>query len=113
MDRHIPRRYEVRGQPVHGTSRYALRDARRAARLKIAAFVVGVLIVVRALSSAIRVFVLPRASNELIARLVFTWMRRLFEMVIKGKPYAFRDRVLAYFAPSRCWSCPSYGWSSS
>jgi len=56
-------------------------------------------IVARALSSAVRVFVLPRASNELIARLVFTGMRRLFEMVIKGKPYAFRDGVLAYFAP--------------
>ena len=67
--------------------------------VKIAAFVVGVVIVARALSSAVRVFVLPRASNELIARLVFTGMRRLFEMVIKGKPYAFRDGVLAYFAP--------------
>ena len=75
--------------------------------VKIAAFVIGVVIVVRALSSAVRVFVLPRASNELIARLVFTGMRRLFEMVIKGKPYAFRDRVLAYFAPISLLALPA------
>ena len=67
--------------------------------LKVLVFVVGVILVSRALMSAVRVFVLPRASNELIARLVFTYMRRLFEVFIKGKPYAFRDTVLAYFAP--------------
>jgi hypothetical protein len=67
--------------------------------IKVVAFVVGVLLALRALMSAVRVFVLPRASNELIARLVFTYMRRLFEVFIKGKPYAFRDTVLAYFAP--------------
>jgi hypothetical protein len=67
--------------------------------LKVLVFAVGVVIVVRTLMSAVRVFVLPRASNELIARLVFTYMRRLFDLVIRGKPYAFRDTVLAYFAP--------------
>lgn len=67
--------------------------------LRVLVFAIGLFVVARALSSAIRVFVLPRASNEPIARIVFTWMRRLFEVVIRGKPYAFRDRVLAYFAP--------------
>lgn len=67
--------------------------------LKLVVFAVGAFIVGRALSSAIRVFILPRASNEPIARIVFTWMRSLFDVVIRDKPYAFRDRVLAYFAP--------------
>jgi hypothetical protein len=67
--------------------------------LKIVVFAVGVFVVGRAISSAIRVFVLPRASNEPIARFVFSSMRRIFGLVIRDKPYAFRDRVLAYFAP--------------
>ena len=68
--------------------------------LRVLAFFVGVIFVARALASAVRVFVLPRASNEPIARIVFTWMARLFTMVAKpSKPYAFRDRVWAYYAP--------------
>ena len=68
--------------------------------LRFLAFVAGVVVVARALSSAVRVFVLPRASNEPIARFVFTGMGRLFRIVANpSKPYAFRDRVMAYFAP--------------
>jgi hypothetical protein len=67
---------------------------------KVIAFVAGIAIVARALMSAIRVFVLPRGSNEPIARFVFSQMGRLFRLVAKpSKPYAFRDRVMAYFAP--------------
>jgi hypothetical protein len=68
--------------------------------LKLVVFLAGLAIVLRALMSAVRVFVLPRASNEPIARLVFTTMRRLFGVFIPpSKPYAYRDRILAYFAP--------------
>ncbi|HTC86490.1 MAG TPA: hypothetical protein VK656_07280 [Candidatus Acidoferrum sp.] len=68
--------------------------------LRVLAFVVGVILVGRAIASAVRVFVLPRASNEPIARFVFTMMSRLFRMIAKpSKPYAFRDRVMAYYAP--------------
>lgn len=67
--------------------------------LKFAVFVAGAALVVRTLMSAVRVFVLPRASNELIARLVFTYMGRLFQVFVRNKPYAFRDTILAYFAP--------------
>src|SRR5664279_1891476 len=68
--------------------------------LRFLAFVVGVVLVARAIASAVRVFVLPRASNEPIARFVFAGMSRLFRLVAKpSKPYAFRDRVMAYYAP--------------
>ena len=68
--------------------------------LRFLAFVVGIVLVARAIASAVRVFVLPRASNEPIARFVFTGMNRLFRLVAKpSKPYAFRDRVMAYYAP--------------
>jgi hypothetical protein len=67
--------------------------------VKVLVFVIGVVVVGRTLMSAIRVFVLPRASNEAIARQVFTQMRHLFELIIRGRPYAVRDRILAYFAP--------------
>lgn len=68
--------------------------------LRLFAFVAGVILVARALGSAVRVFVLPRASNEPIARIVFTSMNRIFRAVAKpSKPYAFRDRVMAYYAP--------------
>ena len=68
--------------------------------LRVLAFIAGVIVVSRAVASAVRVFVLPRASNEPIARLVFTWTSRVFRMVAKpSKPYAFRDRVMAYYAP--------------
>jgi hypothetical protein len=68
--------------------------------VKFVVFVAGVSIVARALMSAVRVFVLPRGSNEPIARFVFSQMGRLFRLVAKpSRPYAFRDRVMAYFAP--------------
>ena len=68
--------------------------------VKLAVFVLGAGVVVRTIFSAIRVFVLPRGSNELIARVVFIRMRQLFGLFIPPtKPYAFRDTVLAYLAP--------------
>ena len=68
--------------------------------LRILAFAVGAFLVARAVASAVRVFVLPRASNEPIARFVFINVRRLFDAFTPPtKPYAFRDRVLAYLAP--------------
>ena len=68
--------------------------------LDLAAFVVGVLLVARVLLSAVRTFVLPRASNDRIAQVVFHLTRRGFDLVAgPGKPYATRDRYMAYFGP--------------
>ena len=57
--------------------------------------------VARATFSALRTFVLPRASNDAIARVVFHGTRRAFDAFFAGptQPYARRDRLMAYFGP--------------
>ncbi|MGH2408137.1 MAG: hypothetical protein ACRDF7_08690, partial [Candidatus Limnocylindrales bacterium] len=68
--------------------------------IQVAVFVLGAALVVRTMLSAIRAFVLPRASNDSIARPVFVISRRLFDLFAKAdRPYLFRDRILAYYAP--------------
>ena len=63
-------------------------------------FVAGASLVVRTMLSAVRAFVLPRASNDSLARPVFRLSRRLFDIVASpARPYLFRDRILAYYAP--------------
>jgi hypothetical protein len=62
--------------------------------------VLGVLLVVRALLSAIRTFVVPRPTNDLIARTVFISLRRVFDIVISRLgTYERRDRLMSYFGP--------------
>ncbi len=66
----------------------------------IIAFVAGALVVARAILSALRTFVLPRASNDVVARTVFHATRRAFDVVAgPSKPYERRDRLMAYFGP--------------
>jgi len=68
--------------------------------LHIAAFVLGAMLVLLTMLSAVRAFVLPRASNDRIARPVFRVSRRLFAIAAgPSRPYLFRDRILAYYAP--------------
>ncbi len=68
--------------------------------VRILAFAIGAALVVRTMLSAIRAFVLPRASNDTLARPVFRVSRRLFDLAAApGRPYLFRDRILAYYAP--------------
>ena len=68
--------------------------------LDVAVFVLGALFVARTILSALRTFVLPRASNDFVARLVFHWTRRAFDLVAgPSKPYGTRDRLMAYFGP--------------
>jgi len=73
---------------------------RRVNPVAVIAFVAGALIVARALLSAVRTFVLPRASNDTVARLVFHATRRAFDLVAgPSKAYERRDRLMAYFGP--------------
>jgi len=63
-------------------------------------FVIGALLVARAILSALRTFVLPRAANDLVARLVFHTTRRVFDLFAgPSRSYARRDRLMAYFGP--------------
>jgi len=63
-------------------------------------FIFGMGIVVSTIFSAISSFVLPRSARSLLNRIVFTLMRRLFEIILKFFPeYEQKDRVMAYYAP--------------
>jgi hypothetical protein len=68
---------------------------------------IGILLVLRAILSAIRTFVLPRAANDLIARMVFRSVRRIFDLLIGPmKSYPRRDRVMSYFGPVALMTLP-------
>jgi len=68
--------------------------------LRLAAFIVGLAIVLFTLRSAIRTFVLPRGARERLSRTVFVTMRRLFYLrVNRADSYEARDRMMAMYAP--------------
>jgi len=67
-----------------------------------ALFVLGVAVVLGILISAVRTFVVPRAQNSFLTRLVFLGTGRLFTFYMDRRGYhgwRERDRVLAFFAP--------------
>ncbi len=50
--------------------------------------------------SAVRTFVLPRAAQVLISRMVFQAVRRVFNLLARpSRPFAIRDRVMAMYVP--------------
>lgn len=68
--------------------------------LRILAFTGGIWLVVYTILSAIRTFVLPRADNAPMTRLVFRSVYAIFDIYLKRESnYYAKDRVLAFFAP--------------
>ncbi len=68
--------------------------------VRIAVFLLGLLIVARTLLSAVRTFVVPRASRDLLAALVFRALRSVFQIaLLRARTYDQRDRIMAFFAP--------------
>jgi hypothetical protein len=68
--------------------------------LRVLAFLAGATLVVGALNSAVKTFILPRGAPEQLTRFVFIAVRRLFNLRLRRAPtYADRDRVLALYAP--------------
>ena len=62
--------------------------------------VVGALVVVLTLLSAVRTFVLPRGVVARLGRLVFTSVRMVFNVRLRfARTYETQDQILAYFAP--------------
>jgi hypothetical protein len=60
----------------------------------------GGLLVVSTLLSAIKSVVLPRASPTLIGRAVYFSLQGVFRRIAhEGRPFAERDRILAFYAP--------------
>jgi hypothetical protein len=63
-------------------------------------FIVGLLIVLLTLSSAVSTFVLPRAARSQLNRVVFGLLRRTFDFLLHfAKTYPQRDSIMAYYAP--------------
>ncbi len=66
----------------------------------IIAFLLGVSLVIGTFASAIRTFVLPRATRDNITSLVFRSSRRIFDLFSWwAKTYEQRDSVMALYAP--------------
>jgi hypothetical protein len=68
---------------------------------QILTFLLGIVIVVATLASAVRTFVLPRAAPDVIVWLVFRGILfRLFNLRLKhAQSYEERDRIMALYAP--------------
>jgi hypothetical protein len=68
--------------------------------LRVLAGLAGAVLVAWALLSALKTVVLPRAESSILTRWLFITLRRAFDLVASPKrTYAFRDRVLALYAP--------------
>src|SRR6266508_6049567 len=63
-------------------------------------FVLGLIIVILTLSSAVSTIVLPRSARSQLNRLVFGLLRRIINFVLHfAKTYRRRDGIMAYYAP--------------
>ena len=68
--------------------------------LRIVAFILGALLVLFTLLSAVRTLVLPRAIQDRITGTTFNVLRWIFTIFLRGgAAYQTRDRVMAYYAP--------------
>jgi hypothetical protein len=62
--------------------------------------VVGAVIVVYTIVSAVRAFVMPRSAQDVVSRTVFIGMRLVFNQWAKpSRSFEARDRVMAVYAP--------------
>ena len=68
--------------------------------LEVLACLAGVLLVIAAIMSAMRVLVVPRSSRDRVARVLFFFLRRIFDLwALRLESYARVDRLMAWFAP--------------
>ncbi|HLY66740.1 MAG TPA: hypothetical protein VKU60_14495 [Chloroflexota bacterium] len=69
--------------------------------LRAIVFLLGTVLVLTTVGSAVRTFVLPRGVPDRLSRAVFGGLRRLFDLRTKrAKTYIQRDRAMALYAPS-------------
>jgi hypothetical protein len=63
-------------------------------------FALGAVGVIRVVLSAVRTFVVPRGDNDALTRIAFRATRRVFDRIASpNRPYAARDRIMAYYGP--------------
>ena len=77
--------------------------------LRITAAGIGVFIVVGTVISAVKAFILPRAVNVWLTRVVFNGVGILFRLrAKKAKTYEERDQIMALFAPLALFLLPIF-----
>ena len=68
--------------------------------MHLALSLVGTLLVLATLLSAISTFVLPRSDRSFLTRLVFRSLRRIFDLFLRfSTTYERSDSIMAYYAP--------------
>jgi hypothetical protein len=68
--------------------------------VRVAAFVLGIVLVAGTVASALRTMVVPRAVASLIARSVFVAVRYVFRALTRrSRGYEAKDRIMAFYAP--------------
>jgi hypothetical protein len=68
--------------------------------IRLLVFSMGLFVIVLTLFSAFSSFVLPRAAQSQLNRIVFGLLRRFFEFLLRlAKTYEQKDRIMAYYAP--------------
>ena len=68
--------------------------------LRILGFLLGLIVVVSTLFSALSTFVLPRSARSQLNRILFGLLRRIFEWLMRfAKTFEQKDAIFAYYAP--------------
>jgi len=68
---------------------------------RLAVFCLGAALAALTFYSAVKTFVLPRAAPDLVVRVVFRTLRRLFNFLTgRMQTYVERDAIMAFFAPT-------------
>ena len=69
----------------------------------------GVVLIARTVLSAVRTFVVPRGVNDRLTRVAFVVIRKGFTLAAPpSRPYAARDRVMAYYGPIALMLLPAW-----
>jgi hypothetical protein len=69
----------------------------------------GLAVIVRTALSAVRTFVVPRGDNDPLSRFFFIGSRRVFNLIARpSRPYAERDRIMAYYGPISLMLLPAF-----
>ena len=68
--------------------------------IRIVVGVIGAIVVVRTLLSAVRTVVLPRAEKAWLTRVHFVMVLQVFRLLARpSRPFSDRDRIMAWYAP--------------
>ena len=68
--------------------------------LNVIAFIIGITLIGGTLHSAISTFVLPRSARSWLNRILFGFLRRIFEKVMHFfKSYEKKEAIFAYYSP--------------